>query len=255
MDLYRVLIADADGEHCRDLEAAFVHSGYFLPVAATSSGVSVARLAEIYKPDALVLDVNMPGSDGISILRTLHKKGIRPMTVVETSLPSTYVTSSLCSLGVAYMMEKPCACDAVVERMTEILEMYHGPLYRAVPLEYKDLSALTMKFLREVGIPYHVAGYGLLLSAILLTAQRPELITGVTKALYPMVARAHNSTASRAERNIRSAIQAAWKERPPRLVELFAQETEGLTRPTSSHFIEVLARQVVRMANESTVTG
>ena len=43
-----------------------------------------------------------------------------------------------------------------------------------------------------------------------LVYERPEIVGGITKELYPEVAKRFNTTVSRVERAIRHAIEVSW---------------------------------------------
>ena len=64
--------------------------------------------------------------------------------------------------------------------------------------------------MRQIGVPAHIKGYQYLRSAIKLSVEDPEMMSSVTKLLYPTVAKMHGTTASRVERAIRHAIEVAW---------------------------------------------
>ena len=66
------------------------------------------------------------------------------------------------------------------------------------------------ELLRELGVPTHIYGYKYLQAAIGAVMQEPNLLHGVTKELYPMVANQFETTSSRVERAIRHSIEVAW---------------------------------------------
>jgi two-component system response regulator (stage 0 sporulation protein A) len=70
---------------------------------------------------------------------------------------------------------------------------------------------------------------------------------GITKRLYPAVAKKHGSTASRVERSIRHAIQVAWqKGAGPRFTDMMGYTSFAngwADKPTNSHFIAAVAER------------
>ena len=58
----------------------------------------------------------------------------------------------------------------------------------------------------------HIKGYMYLREAITMVVNDMELLSAVTKELYPSIAKKYNTTASRVERAIRHAIEVAWEE-------------------------------------------
>lgn len=69
-------------------------------------------------------------------------------------------------------------------------------------------SAEIREMLANMGVSPHMKGFNICAEAIRIAADEPETLSRsrVTNDLYPRLARQFNTTASRAERNIRSAI-------------------------------------------------
>lgn len=64
--------------------------------------------------------------------------------------------------------------------------------------------------LLNIGFPQHVYGYNYIIYALDLITFNPELLHHITKELYPQIAKRFDSTPSRVERAIRTAIQITW---------------------------------------------
>lgn len=89
-------------------------------------------------------------------------------------------------------------------------------------------TAVTV-ILSELGIPAHTKGYRYLRDAIVLVTTTPALIEEVTKALYPSIAKNHNTTPSRVERVMRHAIESCC--------------TKGNLEAVNSHFAYCIASE------------
>jgi two-component system response regulator MprA len=74
MSLAAVLLVDDDASIRRMLERTLVAEGY--DVAAVADGGAALAAIERSVPDVLVLDVAMPGVDGLSVTRRLRGKGL-----------------------------------------------------------------------------------------------------------------------------------------------------------------------------------
>ena len=70
-----------------------------------------------------------------------------------------------------------------------------------------------------------------------------ELLSAVTKELYPSIAKKYNTTASRVERAIRHAIEVSWNRGDYDLMEeIFGHSVDyDRAKPTNSEFIATLA--------------
>lgn len=102
------------------------------------------------------------------------------------------------------------------------------------------------EFMLELGIPAHLRGYYYLRKAILLSVSDMELVSSVTKLLYPVIARQYQTTQQRVERAIRNAIEVSWERGNPEVfAELFGfSRLTGSVRPTNSEYIARVADKV-----------
>ena len=97
--------------------------------------------------------------------------------------------------------------------------------------------------IHDIGVPAHIKGYKYLREAIIMTVEDPEMINGVTKILYPAVAKKYATTASRVERAIRHAIEVAWDRGDvDTLQKYFGYTVSGIKgKPTNSECIAMIA--------------
>ncbi|MBR2949571.1 MAG: sporulation initiation factor Spo0A C-terminal domain-containing protein [Lachnospiraceae bacterium] len=109
-----------------------------------------------------------------------------------------------------------------------------------------ELERYVSKMMLELGIPAHLRGYYYLREAVLLSVEDMELVSSVTKLLYPVIARSHKTTSQRVERAIRNAIEVSWERGNPEVFEDlfgFSRETQS-PRPTNSEYIARIADKV-----------
>ncbi len=67
-----------------------------------------------------------------------------------------------------------------------------------------------VRMLAMIGVPSNLLGYDYLRTALTVMLQQPDMGHGLTRALYPEVARQHGTTARCVERAIRHAIGQTW---------------------------------------------
>ena len=243
MDNYTtVLIADSSEEFCSGLSAALEGAGQFRVVGTAADGEQALRMIEDQKPQVLVLDLMLSKRDGISVLKSLAAKDIHPVTLATTRFVTDYVSSTAASLGVRYLMLKPCDMAALVDRLEEIRG---GESLRISPRKPDRTTIETMvtNIIHEIGVPAHIKGYQYLREAIILAVNDMDVINAITKVLYPQVAKTFGTTPSRVERAIRHAIEVAWDRGDLDTLQRFFGYTVSNTKgkPTNSEFIALIA--------------
>lgn len=73
-----------------------------------------------------------------------------------------------------------------------------------------ELELIITNILKDLSIPVNILGYKYLRTAIFIASTEPDSLQGITKVLYPAVAKKHRTTASKVERGIRYSIELAW---------------------------------------------
>ena len=104
MEMQKLLIADAVEEFRQALAEEF-RGAYRLRVCR--EGRETLEMILAFKPDILVLDMMLPGLDGVSILEEVSKAGLHPTVLAVTKLPTDYVVNAAVRLGVGYLIFAP----------------------------------------------------------------------------------------------------------------------------------------------------
>jgi two-component system KDP operon response regulator KdpE len=81
MNLERVLIVDDEPQIRRALRSALTARGY--TVAAAEDGKAALDLIDTWSPDAVILDLVMPGTDGFAVLREVRTWSLVPILVLS----------------------------------------------------------------------------------------------------------------------------------------------------------------------------
>lgn len=107
----------------------------------------------------------------------------------------------------------------------------------------KEVSML----LHDIGIPANICGYRYLRDSITMVLEDPASIHGITKIIYPEVAKLNNTTSSRVERSIRHAIEVAFSRGDIDVIyDIFSHSVCAKSgRPTNSEFIATVADYMV----------
>ncbi len=102
------------------------------------------------------------------------------------------------------------------------------------------------KLMLELGVPAHLKGYHYIRTAVLMAVDDMELVSSVTKLLYPDIAKQYKTTGQKVERAIRNAIEVSWQRgNMDAMEEIFGfSANTGKGRPTNSEYIARLADEL-----------
>jgi two-component system, response regulator, stage 0 sporulation protein A len=105
-----------------------------------------------------------------------------------------------------------------------------------------DMIAQITNIMHEIGVPAHIKGYMYLREAINMLVNDIDLLSAVTKELYPLIGEKFNTTASRVERAMRHAIDVALTGDVETINKIFGYTINNEKgKPTNSEFIAMVA--------------
>jgi two-component system, OmpR family, response regulator MprA len=111
----RVLVVDDDAPVRRMLARSLSAEGFEVEVAADGGAALVA--AERSAPDLVILDVAMPGLDGLAVCRRLRAKGLRGSILMLTARDAIADRVTGLEAGADDYLVKPFAMEELVARM------------------------------------------------------------------------------------------------------------------------------------------
>ena len=235
----KVMLTDVNEDARSMLQDALEKTGRFTVVGSTGDGKEVLQMVADAKPDVLVLDLILPGMDGLGILRRLDGEK-RPKILAVSNFVTQEVVAEAGNLGASMFLSKPYNESAMVEHLISLAEksekQLHGP----------GLEELVTSIIHEVGVPAHIKGYQYVREAIMITVENMDVINSVTKVLYPEVAKRYHTTPSRVERAIRHAIEVAWDRGDLETLQRFFGYTvsNAKGKPTNSEFIAMISDRI-----------
>ncbi|MGW0769723.1 response regulator transcription factor [Streptomyces sp. NPDC002676] len=114
-----VLLAEDDRAIRHALERALTLEGY--EVTAVADGIEALAQAHTTPPDVLVLDVMMPGIDGLQVCRVLRAEGDRTPILMLTALVETADRIAGLDAGADDYVVKPFDVEEVFARLRALL--------------------------------------------------------------------------------------------------------------------------------------
>ena len=240
METIKVLMID-DNENLIEMVKDYFDDNEKIDITLTASnGVEGINIIEERQQDydIILLDLIMPKKDGLYVLDEMKKRNINKKVIVETSYNSHEIISEVSSYGVNYFILKPFELEDLHKRI-----LYAFDNNKGVSLSNNNLQVSITKMLHELGIPSHIKGYQYIREAVNIVYERPDVIGGITKELYPELAHKFDTTVSRVERAIRHAIEVSWNRGSwDFMEEIFGHSVDiDKAKPTNSEFIVTVA--------------
>ena len=117
----KVLIVDDSIAVARQLEKIISGSVEFEFVGHARNGIEAIKMHQSLHPEIICMDMNMPGMDGITALRTLVAidKGISVIMVTSLGGVADKLTEAL-RLGAKGVISKPFESEGVLKALREL---------------------------------------------------------------------------------------------------------------------------------------
>ena len=110
----RVLIVDDDGDSVETLAALLGLLGYELRTA--SDGLRALETAQQFRPQCIMLDIDLPGLDGLDIARRLRREtwGRNALLIATTGWNREEDRNAATIAGFDHFMAKPLNLDTLI---------------------------------------------------------------------------------------------------------------------------------------------
>jgi two-component system response regulator YesN len=116
--MYRILLADDEGIAIDSLTYIIEKTyGDKCEIRSARTGRSVIEIAENFRPDIAVMDIQMPGINGIEAIREIRKFSPTTVYIVLTAYDKFDYAKEAIDLGVLNYLSKPIDRDIFVDAM------------------------------------------------------------------------------------------------------------------------------------------
>lgn len=264
----RVVIADNNVQDRESKQTTMTNLGINV-ILVTGNGSKALETIREEQPDVVIMDLILPGIDGIGILEEVNKGESprrKPVFIIETALRMENLVDEAIQAGADYYMMKPVSNTMLIKRVYQLMEkrMQINPIVTGtekntvsfcdkVEKEKRkstsegyslsgDLERDITNILLEIGIPAHIKGYQYIREGIIMAFYDRNMLHYITKFLYPSIAKKYKTTSSSVERTIRHAIEVAWRRGDMEVLEEVFGNTvsAGKGKPTNSEFMALL---------------
>ena len=216
-------------------------------VAEASDGFDGVKKAREFSPDVILMDILLGERDGFWVLENLKKEGVNCVCIMISAIDSDKLVRQAIISGAEYYMAKPIQGELLLERIHQLLdhEVVRSPekVQKEEVVEenpFRNLEGEISVLLSRMGISASIKGYHFIRKAVILALEDEEALVGITKGLYPDIAKAYKTSASKVERAIRHAIESAWKKNGPQIYFEVAGYLPS-EKPTNGQFLSALS--------------
>ena len=147
----RILIVDDEPDTCANLSDIFTDFGYEVDTA--HDGFQALDLVKGKAYDVALLDLRMPGMDGLELYRRIREISAGTVAIVVTAYASSDTAASVRAAGAWRIVPKPVNISKLMSLVTEALDT---PLVLVVD-DDRDLCDNLWDLLRERGFRVHLA--------------------------------------------------------------------------------------------------
>lgn len=234
---FRVVLACADGDFARGVASRIKDSRQVEIVGMTEHGEEALRLCERTQAELIVLDTELSGADGLTVAFQLRERGSRQNILLISAFQGAQLLLMCKMLAVEYVLRKPIEVETLVDHLRlqaaaatvqareqegeRALRQYLEGLFRAFELR---TGAKSCRYTIEA-----------------VCACRSSN-SGLTKEVYPEIARRFGTTPANVERSIRYLVQKIWHGGNTALLERYfgAERVRRGTHMTNHRFIQAL---------------
>lgn len=234
----RLLFSEQNPEQAAAIKRFFEEKG-IKTFFCQKDGKDVLHSIEQIKPQVAVLDVFLSSIDSIGVKKACEINGFSPeLFFAVGAYDSEKIAYQMLNAGFSYYFLKPYDLSCLLDRIEDMLDVDFTGQIQDTDLEYK-----VSEILHTMGVPAHIKGYHFLRQSIIMVIKDPDVISLVTKRLYPDIAKINKTTASRVERAIRHAIEVAWDRGNVEVMnEYFGYTINNMRgKPTNSEFIAMIS--------------
>jgi DNA-binding response OmpR family regulator len=150
----RVLVAEDHPSLARSIADGLREEGY--AVDLTFDGAEADHLAKANPYDCVVLDLMLPGKEGLAVLRDLRKRGDRTPVLCLTARDSLEHKVEGLNCGADDYLTKPFAWEELAARVRALIRRTHDRADAAVRIDDLEIDT-AKKSVRRAGKEIHLS--------------------------------------------------------------------------------------------------
>lgn len=247
----RIIIADNDQEFLLSCQDAFSILG-MQTIFAPKHGLILSDLIEKERPDLVICPIFMPYCNAVQMMERLRadETAFCPAFIALSSSDNEILFDHFLSAGGAYVFIKPIDSIALAEQICRYLD-WQDQKNHLLRLDFsapRDFPYRAAELLTAIGVPAHLTGYHYIKLGLTLLYENPARFSYGTKGLYQAIAENTHSNYRCVERNIRTAVEAAFDRGDWETFEKFfgSSVSRKTGKPNNVQFIATLYEHLSR---------
>ncbi len=146
----RVLVVDDNYEHAMGIKELVSFDGNCVVVGAATSANAAISLVKKYKPDVVLMDINMPDVDGITAIQEIAKVDDKVRVVALTGYDDQDLIFRAMKVGAKGYILKTMASSQLIYAIEEVSQ---GKIYLPSILAAKFFDYFQRSFQEDVALP------------------------------------------------------------------------------------------------------
>lgn len=195
MHVEKILVVDDEVSTRRLMEQTLSKKGY--EVMTASSGDEGLKIVMDESPELILLDIQLPGMDGIEVLQKIRKINKDTVVIMATAMDDLKVAVSAMKLGAYDYISKPFHIDDLILTVNKAMET--GRLRREVAT-LKEERSRELGIEKIIGISAHIQGILSMVKKISASEASTVLIQGESGTGKELIAKALHYESSRRDR-------------------------------------------------------
>jgi len=199
----RILVVDDEPKIVKLAQDYLEQAGF--KIASAADGTTALAIARHERPDLIVLDLSLPGMDGIDVCRMLRRESEVPIIMLTARDSETDRLIGL-ELGADDYITKPFSPRELVARVRAVLRRVQGDVRQSGLIRVNDLDIdLNGHSVARRGQPVHLTPSEFTLLAIL--AQHPGQVFSREQLLERLYGIAYDGFARSVDAHIKNLRQ------------------------------------------------
>ncbi|MDO4275576.1 MAG: response regulator [Eubacteriales bacterium] len=165
--MYTIMIADDEAIECRGLEMLVQENIKDIKILpSVYNGTDLIKSVQEYDPDLILVDINMPGLNGLEAMEIIRMRSERTKIIICTAYNDFEYAQRAISLGAVDYLLKPVKREVLIKTLSKVLRVIERERSSVLQEQKKAESFQKMQ---------EVAGREVISSIILGTPRQEEL--------------------------------------------------------------------------------